>query len=316
MHPAKSVIFFTTASGAGYGLLCLLIAGNILGMMPGNFWLAFTGYAVSYVLIAGGLLSSTFHLGHPERAWRALTQWRSSWLSREGVMALLTFLPTGLYALHHLFFADMMQGLMGLVGIIGVICAIVTVYCTAMIYASLKPIHAWSNSYVPAGYLLLALMSGLLLLNVLLALWGTTETSLQLATLLILGIGLVWKIIYWRFLDGSKSISTPESATGLGEFGTVRLFEGPHTEANYLMKEMGFKIARKHSAKLRLITLMGAFVAPFVLILLSLLFGSVGAGIALVLALLAAAVGLVTERWLFFAEARHTVGLYYGASHA
>jgi DMSO reductase anchor subunit len=316
MHPAKSVIFFTTASGAGYGLLALLIAGNVLGVVPAHFWLAFIGYAVSYVLITGGLLSSTFHLGHPERAWRALTQWRSSWLSREGVMAILTFIPTGLYALHPLFFPDMMQGIMGLVGILGVIFCIVTVYCTAMIYASLKPIHAWSNNYVPAGYLLLALMSGLLLLNVLLALWGTTETSLQLATLLVLGIAFAWKITYWRFLDSSKSISTPESATGLGEFGAVKLFEAPHTEANYLMKEMGFKIARKHSAKLRLITLLAGFVAPILLILISLFFGTVGTGVLLTLAILSAAIGLVTERWLFFAEARHTVGLYYGASHA
>ena len=316
MHPAKSVIFFTTASGAGYGLLVLLIAGNIFGLVPTHFWLAFIGYAVSYVLITGGLLSSTFHLGHPERAWRARTQWRSSWLSREGVMAVLTFIPTGLYALHQLFFPDIMQGIMGLIGIIGVIFSVVTVYCTAMIYASLKPIHAWSNNYVPAGYLLLALMSGLLLLNGLLAIWGYAATSLQFITLLILVIGLGWKITYWRFLDSSKSISTPESATGLGEFGTVKLFEAPHTEANYLMKEMGFKIARKHSAKLRLITLLAGFIAPILLIVLSLFFGTVGTGVLMTLAVISAAVGLVTERWLFFAEARHTVGLYYGASYA
>lgn len=316
MHPAKSVIFFTTASGAGYGLLALLIAGNIVGLIPAQFWLAFIGYAVSYVLITGGLLSSTFHLGHPERAWRALTQWRSSWLSREGVMAILTFIPTGLYALHQLFFPEVMQGIMGLLGVIGVICAIVTVYCTAMIYASLKPIHAWSNNYVPAGYLLLALMSGLLLLNGLLALWGFATASLQLVTLLVLGVALGWKITYWRFLDSSKSISTPESATGLGEFGAVKLFEAPHTEANYLMKEMGFKIARKHSAKLRLITLLAGFVTPILLIILGLFVGTVGSGILMALAVISAAIGLVTERWLFFAEARHTVGLYYGAPHA
>jgi DMSO reductase anchor subunit len=316
MHPAKSVIFFTTASGAGYGLLSLLLLGDILGLIPIHFWLAFCGYAVSFGLIAGGLLSSTFHLGHPERAWRALTQWRSSWLSREGVMAVLTFIPTGFYALHQLFFPDLLLGIMGLVGVIGVVCAIVTVYCTAMIYASLKPIHAWSNSYVPVGYLLLALMSGLLLLNGLLAIWGYVAASLQLVTLLVLIGGLVWKVAYWRFLDSSKSISSPESATGLGEFGSVNLFEAPHTEANYLMKEMGFKIARKHSAKLRLITLMAAFVAPGLLIMISLFTGAVGSAIFLILALVAMAIGIVTERWLFFAEARHTVGLYYGASHA
>ncbi len=316
MHPAKSVIFFTTASGAGYGLLFLLIAGDLLGLAPGGFWPAFTGYAVSYALITGGLLSSTFHLGHPERAWRALTQWRSSWLSREGVMAVLTFLPTGLYALHQLFFPERMPGILGVIGVIGAICCIVTVYCTAMIYASLKPVHAWSNRFVPAGYLLLSLMTGALVLNALFALFGPPRPVFLILALLSLIAALVWKISYWRFLDGTKSLSTPESATGLGEFGRVKLFEAPHTEANYLMKEMGFQIARKHAMKLRRIALTLAFVLPFLLTLLALFVGGSLAAAALILALLNAAIGIVTERWLFFAEARHTVGLYYGAAHA
>lgn len=316
MHPAKSVIFFTTASGAGYGLLFLLIGAELLHLLPGIFWLSFSGYLLGFLLVIGGLLSSTFHLGHPERAWRALTQWRSSWLSREGVMAIFTFLPTGLFALHQLFAPPIAVPGAVAIGLIGMAAIAITIYCTAMIYASLRPIHAWCNGYVPAGYLLLALVSGLLLLNALLAVFGATESSVLILTLVLLAAGLAFKIAYWRFIGGTKSASTPESATGLGEFGAVRLFEAPHTEANYLMQEMGFKIARKHSRRLRRISLVSAFILPFVLIAAALFLGGGWSVGLLIAAVVSGGIGLVTERWLFFAEARHTVGLYYGAPRA
>ncbi|MCF8467322.1 MAG: dimethyl sulfoxide reductase anchor subunit [Sneathiella sp.] len=316
MHPAKSVIFFTTASGAGYGLLFLLIGGSMLEILPTDFWVLFSGYFLSFLLIVAGLLSSTFHLGHPERAWRALTQWRSSWLSREGVMAIFTFAPTGLYALQALFFPEGQSGLMTLIGLIGLAACALTVYCTAMIYASLKPVHAWANGYVPVGYLLLSLTTGVILLNGLLAVSGFWSGLVAWLATLLLIFSFLWKLAYWRFLDGTKSISTPESATGLGEFGSVRLFEAPHTEANYLMKEMGFRIARKHSAKLRRIVIFAGFVLPFIVISLTFFMSGALAVIFASLAVLSAGVGIAAERWLFFAEARHTVGLYYGAGHA
>ena len=316
MHPAKSVIFFTTTSGAGYGLLFLLIGGSMLAILPTDFWFLFSGYFLSFLLIVAGLLSSTFHLGHPERAWRALTQWRSSWLSREGVMAIFTFAPTGLYALQTLYFPDVQSGLMTLIGLVGLLASAFTVYCTAMIYASLKPVHAWANGYVPLGYLLLSLTTGVVLLNGMLAIFGFWSGLIAWLATLLLIISFLWKLAYWRFLDGTKSISTPESATGLGEFGSVRLFEAPHTEANYLMKEMGFRIARKHSAKLRRIVIGAGFVSPFILISLTFFMGGALAIIFASLAVLLMGVGIAAERWLFFAEARHTVGLYYGAGHA
>ena len=99
MHPAYSVIFFTTATGAGYGLLGLLGLLSVLGMAPADFWFGIVGFGLAFGLIASGLLSSTGHLGHPERAWRAFSQWRSSWLSREGVVAVVTFVPAGLFAI-------------------------------------------------------------------------------------------------------------------------------------------------------------------------------------------------------------------------
>ena len=146
MHPARSVILFTTLSGAGYGLIFLLIAAHQLGLITADPLTGFLGFGLGFAMVIAGLLSSTFHLGHPERAWRALTQWRSSWLSREGVMALFTFLPTGLYGLWWCFFSSFQLPLLPLLGLIGMAGALGTVYCTAMIYASLRTVRAWNNS--------------------------------------------------------------------------------------------------------------------------------------------------------------------------
>src|SRR5688572_28215268 len=99
MHPAYSIVFFTTATGAGYGLLALLGLLAAVGAVPPDFWLGLIGLGLALGLISAGLLSSTAHLGRPERAWRAVSQWRSSWLSREAVAALATFVPAGVLAL-------------------------------------------------------------------------------------------------------------------------------------------------------------------------------------------------------------------------
>src|SRR5919199_6711419 len=131
MHPALSIIVFTTASGAGYGLLALCGVLAALGLAPSEPGLALAACGLALVLISGGLLASMVHLGRPERAWRAFSQWRSSWLSREGVAAIATFVPAGLFALLWAGFgstgpATMAAGLLAAAG------AIVTVVCTAM----------------------------------------------------------------------------------------------------------------------------------------------------------------------------------------
>src|SRR5271165_2264139 len=104
MHPARSIVFFTTASGAGFALLMLLGLGAPLGLLPDSGWFAFAALAVGTALATAGLGSSALHLGRPERAWRAFSQWRSSWLSREGVFAVLTFVPTAVFGIAWVFF--------------------------------------------------------------------------------------------------------------------------------------------------------------------------------------------------------------------
>jgi sulfite dehydrogenase (quinone) subunit SoeC len=312
MHPALSIVFFTTASGAGFGLLLLLGLGAPLGWLPESSWFAFAALALAVVLAVGGLGSSAFHLGRPERSWRAFSQWRSSWLSREGVLAVLTFLPTIIFGIGWVFFGAR-QGFVGLCGVIAAALAGGTLYCTGMIYASLKPIHQWHNAWVVPGYLTLGLMSGLLVLDFLVRLWGRHATGLGL--LAVVSVLLSWwiKERYWVFIDTTAARSTVSSATALGSRGRVRMFEAPHTQENYLLKEMGFQIARRHARRLRLIARLTGFMIPalgsFAAAISPGVPGAVTAGIALV----SAALGLVIERWLFFAEAKHTVTLYYGA---
>src|SRR5262245_33166120 len=91
MHPAKSVIFFTTVSGAGAGLWIWLVIFGLAGHLPRNLEFCLAAFGLAFVLVTLGLMASVFHLGRPMRAWRALSQWRSSWLSREGVAALIAY---------------------------------------------------------------------------------------------------------------------------------------------------------------------------------------------------------------------------------
>ncbi len=156
MHPAISVIFFTVTSGAGFGFLALIGLGVPL---PDNAAGAFVASAIAAGLAVAGLLASTFHLGHPERAWRAFSQWRSSWLSREGVMAVATLLAFGVYGLIWIFTGQRI-GWLGWLISAG---AVLTVFTTAMIYAQLKTVPRWNNWMTPVCYLLFALNSGVLI---------------------------------------------------------------------------------------------------------------------------------------------------------
>jgi sulfite dehydrogenase (quinone) subunit SoeC len=312
MHPALSIVFFTTASGAGFALLILLGLGAPLGLLPTSQGFGLAALAIAILLAAGGLASSVFHLGRPERAWRAFSQWRSSWLSREGVFSVLTFLPAGIFGIGWVF-AETTTGLVGLCGILGATLAGTTIYCTGMIYASLKPIHQWHNSWVVPNYFALGLASAFLILHFLVRLWPGRPWGIAALTFIVVLVAWWIRERYWRFIDTTSGRSTVASATLLGSRGGVRVLEPPHTEENYLLKEMGFHIARKHRVRLRRISRLAGFAIPALLTLVALLFGGVIGIVAAALALASAALGIVVERWLFFAEARHTVTLYYGA---
>lgn len=305
MHPAGSIIVFTTLSGMGFGLVVWLGLG---GLAPGGgaiFWASALGFA----LTGAGLSASLLHLGHPERAWRALSQWRSSWLSREGVLSLATLAVFGLFTAGRVFFDTAIWPL----GWLAAALAAITVYATAMIYASLRTVAMWNRGLTPVCYLALAAAGGTLLLAFLARLFGQSAAGVEVVALLLMIAAWALKLVWWR---GAKAAgygkSTPESATGLGEIGRVRLFEAPHTSPNYLMREMVYVVGRRHAAKLKTIALGLGAAVPLAALALSLATG--GSALLLLLGAISHLVGLMAERWLFFAEARHTVALYYGQS--
>ncbi|WP_299371293.1 DmsC/YnfH family molybdoenzyme membrane anchor subunit [uncultured Tateyamaria sp.] len=288
MHPAPSVIFFTVFSGIGFGLLTFLGLGfpNVTG------WTAFAFFVIAYLCAVGGLISSTFHLGHPERALKAFTQWRSSWLSREGVCAVVALVTMALYGAGLVFFGQRW----GILGLIGAIFSLLTVFTTSMIYTQLKTIPRWNSPLTPAMFLSYALAGGALLA-------GQVTWAMAL-----LAVAAVVQVLLWAQGDGALAGSgtTLATATGLGAGGSVRAFEPPHTGTNYLLREFAFVVGRKHSMKLRVIAIVLMAVLPIALL------AAPFTHVVALLAVVSHVAGALAARWLFFAEAEHVVGLYYG----
>lgn len=287
MHPAPSVILFTVLSGAGFGYLAFLGLGA-----AATGWTAFWQFALGFGMAVTGLVASTFHLGNPQRALLAFTQWRTSWLSREAWLSVAALLVLGLYGAGAIFLGTRLP----LLGVVGAALALVTVLATSMIYAQLKTVPRWNSPLTPVLFLTAALSAGAILTG-----------QAHLAALMLAGLGLVqWAA--WRLGDGVFAARghTLASATGLGDLGRLRLFEGPHTGSNYLLNEFVHQVGRRQAAKLRVIGILSMSVLP-----------------ALALALLPAVplvimpafalhlLGMAVSRWLFFAQAEHTVRLYY-----
>jgi len=289
MHPAPSVIIFTTLSGLGFGLLAFLCLGypSIGGLV------SFIFFAIGFGLAIGGLLSSTFHLGHPERAIKAFSQWKSSWLSREAWLSLFALTLSGIYALGRIFFdVDLV-----IIGLLSAVFCIATVFSTSMIYAQLKTVPRWNSKLTPIVFLVFSIAGGALLAG---------QISVALPLLAVAGIT---QIVSWILGDKAFAQSGTNLATATGltvNPSEVRSFEAPHTGTNYLLQEFVFKVGRKHGAKLRIVGIILAFGMP--IIFLSFPFSHITASLSVI----AHIAGMFIVRWLFFAQAEHVVGLYYG----
>ena len=288
MHPAPSVIIFTSLSGLGFGLLTFLG----LGMPAPSGFVAFVFFTIAYLLAVGGLLASTFHLGHPERALKAFTQWKTSWLSREAWLSVGALLVMAAYGAGLVFFGVAVAPL----GWLGALLSLATVFATSMIYGQLKTVPRWNTRLTPLLFLTLSLAGG-----------GLLSGQISSALMLLMAAGIV-QVAYWITGDRAlaQSGTSLATATGLGETGTVRAFEPPHTGTNYLLKEFVHVVGRKHASKLRIIALILMIGTPVALLSMPLTHW-----IALV-AVIAHVAGLFVSRWLFFAQAEHVVGLYYG----
>ena len=285
MNPAPSVIVFTVLSGMGFGVLAFLG----LGAPQPSGWMAFFYWALGYGLAVGGLAAATFHLGNPQRALLAFSQWRTSWLSREGwcsVAALLILAPMALSDWWGL-------GWPREFGLVGAVLSVATVGTTSMIYAQLATVPRWNHWSTPLVFFGFAFAGGAILAG-----------HDRIAALACLSLGVILTYVFHhgdgRFAARGQTMAT---ATGL-DYGEVSVFEQPHTGRNYLMREMIHVVGRKHSGRLRVLAVLLAGLVPA--LILALVPG------ALVVAALVHLVGALVARWLFFAEAEHVVGLYYG----
>ena len=320
MKPALSIVFFTVASGAGLGLLALLALADLCPVPLLSAAGLPRGIALALFLVAAGLASSVLHLAKPSNAWRALARVRTSWLSREAALAALLF-PLG--------FVYLAATALDATGTLRTVLAIAVsalawglLLCTAMIYASLKPIRQWRTGWTPAAYLLLGHWSGaLLVLALAVAYGGRTRAWVGIAA--VLGAAaLLAKLGYWRHgaddragraaLTLEQAIGVPQGVRPPGmSVAQARLFDAGHTQRTFLTDEFVFRLARRHAQALRAAALALGFAIPLVWLAT----GPRHWAAALSIAVLAM-VGLLAERWLFFADARHTVRLYHGDPRA
>lgn len=310
MNPAFSVIVFTTLTGTGFGLWFWIALRIALGDRPQWFdglgWML--GLLAAAALVAAGVIASLWHLGKPARVWRAFSQWRSSWMSREGVFAVAS-----VAAAAALFAIQWMQGpawaTRATAALLAVLC-VLAVFSTAMIYASLKPIPAWRHRLVVPAYLLFAALGGGLLFG---PFAGTTLDAPNLVGAgIVAGAIALWlvKRRCWRDLDRDALPQTRGDAVGLPD-RDVTVFERPHTESNYLTREMGFVVARRHAKRLRAISTLLFALVPALCALPVWLLPHGDATPLLWVGAVSFQVGALVERWLFFAEAKHLVTLYY-----
>lgn len=306
MHPALSTIIFTVTSGAGYGLLILLALARVAGLVPviSANQVVMMGL-VGLLLVTVGLIASTFHLANPKNAWRSFSRFRTSWLSREAVFAVL-FYPVCLSWLF-LEWSGGFSTTTASMGVITAVLAIVVLVCTSMIYASLKTIRQWNNALTPVNYVLLGMMLGALFLLLMCFQQGLGVSRLLSMTVLFVLLAALAKLVYFVWI-GQPAGPTINTALGFTR-ATVRLLDVGHASDTFLTKEFGYQVARAKLIWLRIICIATAFVIPFLLV--SGIVGTPGV-LTLIVASISAYAGVFLERWLFFAEARHVVNLYHG----
>lgn len=300
MKPALSVIFFTVSSGAGLGLLVwLLIASLMADHIRMDATTFYKGALIAAALITAGLISSTLHLANRKNAIHSLTRWRTSWLSREGLLAIALY-PVA--ALHLYALNSGLPQVTPLTLWLLIAIAIGILFCTGMIYGCLKTIPRWNTWMTPAKYVLFGLMSGAVLLPAVLSLRpaGVGPVGKPMVAILLLAVGCVFHIAY--LMKHPRRSHSINDALGFQQ-GKVRLLDVGHTHGTFLTNEFGFALARERARTLRWIAILCGFIIPLLLCWFTQWFWA---------ASVTCLAGLLVERWLFFAEAEHVVRLYHG----
>ncbi len=309
MHPALSVIFFTVTSGAGYGLFAITCIYNSISQSnPLGTHGVLLSCAIALALITVGLISSTFHLANPKNAWRAFSRVRTSWLAREGLLAIL------FYPIAALYMFTVWKGVGGynwlaVISMLAALWAITTIFSTGMIYACLKTIRQWHNALTPINYILLGAMLGGLIFLFIVSMYEPVITGLVATSTYLIIIAAIAKIVYF-FWIGTPAGPTINTATSFTR-SMVRLLDVGHTAGTFLTEEFGYEVARARLIVLRWLMLVFAFVIPALVLWVGVDIMPISAVFAV--AVVSAFIGVMIERWLFFAEARHVVNLYHGA---
>ena len=289
MHPAPSIILFTVLSGFGFGLISIIGLLQFLSVISVFDLIIYSIIGVIFATV--GLVSSFFHLANKKNAIKSLSQWQTSWLSREAIASIFCLLVV----FGNIIWAVSQNNYISEVGVVLFFLSLFTIFTTSMIYAQLKTVPSWNNALTPAIFVGAALTGGAILLTdyaslVLLLVFGTLQISF-------------WYIADRGFQDKETSVGT---ALGYNKNEEIRPFDVAHTNRNYLLNEMVYKVARKHSVKIRYISFFMAFVFPMSLILIFPDNFSVS-----VSAITIHLIGIYFSRWLFFAEAKHSVSFYY-----
>jgi DMSO reductase anchor subunit len=310
MHPAFSVIFLTTLIGVGQGLFLALYATELAGgagwlPLPTRAFLA-VGSAIAVAFLVAGLFASFFHLGRPERAWRAAAKWKTSWLSREVIVLPLFIAAVLAYGALHYLDRDETR----FVGAIAAGVCLVLFVCTGMIYSCIRFLQEWATPLTTVNFMLLGCASGATFaaayaviaapdLAPLYARWAITLTVAAACTRVgaLLRNARIRPKSTLQTAIGIKHPRIEQKAQGFmgGSFNTREFMHG-RTAAFVRAMKWGFLVL--------------AFAAPIALLAAG---ASSGAAMLIVCAFLVQYVGLIAERWFFFAQARHPQNLYYQA---
>ena len=307
MRPQFSIIFFTTLAGMAQGLLFFIALLNIKAPVLSAPFLLMLALPVSFILLTLGLVASFFHLGHPERAWRAAMMWRTSWLSREVIALPAVMLMT---AMTFFFVASGMVP--AWIWAILLISLLALWICTAKIYQCIRFIQEWSHPSTLSNFILLGLTSGGLLLEFLLMLWNDPDIPFGISLIsglnfILLFIALNLKLWIWDRNQKLKPKSNLASATGI-KGSNIRQTSMGFMGGSFNTREFFHHQTDRVISNIRKIILLMAYIGPMILLAFSMNLPNIA---QIAIALLMHYIGLLAERWMFFAEANHPQNLYY-----
>jgi sulfite dehydrogenase (quinone) subunit SoeC len=307
MNPAISVIIFTTLAGAAQGLAVVLALSQLLDAGLDNAFVARSLW-VAVALAVVSLVASFFHLGRPLRAWRAVMMWRTSWMSREVIVLPMFILLVAIWACL-VTFSRRPREVAPLLPLAVIAASVLLWYCTAMIYVCIHFIQEWAHPLTFVNYTFIGLASGLVLAGALGVASGQHQFAAHLGAWAFTVTALAWltRVLALRRNARLKPKSTLRSATGIKTAGIVQKSMGM-TGGSFNTRAFFHKASLAAFRRMKVIFQVFAFAMPLALVGLAASDGWSGAWL---LAVPVQLVGVLAERWFFFAQARHPQNLYY-----